>query len=74
MYEAWCAGYVVGVVDTLNLYDTTGERRICLPQTATGDQVRDIVMRYLTEHPESRHLDGAGGAALALEAAFPCKQ
>jgi hypothetical protein len=46
---------------------------VCLPKDIAPEQVRDVVVQYLTAHPETRHVAAASQALLALEAAFPCK-
>jgi Ssp1 endopeptidase immunity protein Rap1a len=65
--SAYCIGYVSGVADTL----TNGT---CIPQTATVGQASDIVVKYLREHPEYRHVPASILAAWALLDAFPCKE
>jgi hypothetical protein len=39
----------------------------------TNEQVKGIVMQYLTAHPEKRDLAAAGEGLIALQAAFPCR-
>jgi hypothetical protein len=45
----------------------------CLQEHVGSDQVRDVVVQYLTAHPETRHQAAAAEALKALLAAFPCK-
>lgn len=42
-------------------------------QGATYEQLRDIVVTWLRNHPETRHLVGASIALTALQQAF-CKK
>ncbi|MCA1338092.1 Rap1a/Tai family immunity protein [Pseudooceanicola marinus] len=44
----------------------------CIPSDATNEQLRDIVVRYLSDHPESRHFPARGLIWNALMEAFPC--
>jgi hypothetical protein len=48
---------------------------VCIPmgEHIKSEQVRDVVVQYLTAHPEIRHEAAAGNALVALQAAFPCK-
>jgi hypothetical protein len=65
--EMVCLGYVEGVAD-----DMEAKRMICLPAHVTTGQLEDIVVRYLREHPESRHLVASELIAGALLETFPC--
>jgi hypothetical protein len=72
---SFCDGYVTGVADSVQLLTDRGAVKVaCLQQHVDGDQVKDIVMQYLTAHPEQQHLGAAGLVFTALEAAFPCKE
>ena len=77
--EAYCKGYVVGVADAIMVANaqmaTVGSMiPTCLPKDhLVAEQVRDVVVQYLTAHPEKRHEAAAGHALVALQAAFPCK-
>jgi len=72
--QFYCLGYMVGVADAFASVRVLGvSKPFCIPNNVTREQVRDVVMQYLTAHPESRHYDGAGEALWALEAAFPCQ-
>jgi hypothetical protein len=82
--RGYCTGYVAGVADALMAVTALKANglaipSVCLPmkgQVEHGvapDQVRDVVVQYLTAHPETRHQTAGGLALLALQAAFPCK-
>jgi hypothetical protein len=64
-----CLGYVLGVADTLG---ATGNA--CIPPGITEDQTKDLVIKYLRDHPESRHLGAASQIGISLMATFPCKK
>jgi Rap1a immunity proteins len=68
--QAFCSGYIAGVVDV------TGQVipgwRSCIPLNVPLTQVTDIAVRYLKEHPEKRHYDAAWLVAAAMGEAFPC--
>jgi len=62
------AGYVSGVVDTLN------GSNFCLSKGVTTGQLMDIVGKFATDHPEIRHLNATPLVVVALERAFPCEK
>jgi Rap1a immunity proteins len=68
--RAWrsleCMSYVQGFLAGFNVGATVGERvakdevapgsvLLCIPDNVTGRQAKDIVVKYLKSHPESRH-------------------
>jgi hypothetical protein len=77
--QAYCTGYVVGVTDAFMAVNGLIANGRTMPSTCppkehlAPDQVRDVVVQYLTTHPEERHLAAAADALRALLAAFPCK-
>jgi hypothetical protein len=68
--KGFCNGYLAGVLDANAL--EVG-KLACLQQNVEADQVRDIVMQFLTAHPETRHLAAAREVLVPLQKAFPCK-
>jgi hypothetical protein len=73
-----CEAYVEGVADTVmgvTALKANGLERpsTCLPKGIPPEQVKDVVMQYLTAHPATRHQAAASEAWSALQAAFPCK-
>jgi hypothetical protein len=44
----------------------------CGPKEATIGQARDVIVKYLRDHPERRHLLFARLAIDAMRQAFPC--
>jgi hypothetical protein len=78
--QGYCNGYAVGVADALMLVNAlqANGRAIpsaCIPlgQHVKAEQIRDVVVQYLTAYPQIRHEAAAGRAWVALQAAFPCK-
>jgi hypothetical protein len=69
----------VGVTDAISAVDAQMKSNgfvpsMCPPREHLApDQVKDIVVQYLTAHPETRHQAAAAEAWQALLAAFPCK-
>jgi hypothetical protein len=60
-------GYVLGVSDVMTEAGTA-----CQPKGATRGQVGDVVSKFLSDHPEQRHLSAAGLVTSAILQAFPC--
>jgi hypothetical protein len=79
-YVLVCMGYVQGVVDAGDqeafLLEADGRTiagfRWCASDRANTKQAVDIVVRYLRDNPQRRHLVAAGLVAEALSQAWPC--
>lgn len=63
--ELYCLGFTTGVYDALGM-------TVCPPPGVTMIQVRDIIVKYVADHPEQRHLPAYHLAHNSLEQAFPC--
>jgi hypothetical protein len=61
-----CYGYVFGV------YDVMSELTVCAPAGVTGQQLVNIVRKYLKENPEDLHHKAASIVNFALAPVFPC--
>jgi Ssp1 endopeptidase immunity protein Rap1a len=71
--QSFCNGYLAGVADALSVFNTMGVGKVaCLQPNTANEQVKDIVIQYLTAHPEKQDLAAAGEGLMALQAAFPC--
>jgi hypothetical protein len=70
-----CAGYTAGVYDMINLLETTNAvpKVHCFPPGVTRLQLHDVVVRYLQENPEQRHVGAAALVRDALQEAWPCR-
>ena len=69
-----CLGFIEGIVnaDDLERWMKSPHSYLCeMPQVTNGQKL-DVIVRYLTDHPETRHYHGAGLALRALQLAF-CK-
>lgn len=66
-----CLLYLTGVADTLEMVapHLTG---ICRPAAVTRDQMFDVVMDWLEQHPAERHRPAAKLIGLAFAEAWPC--
>jgi Rap1a immunity proteins len=75
-----CMGYILGVLDMINTEQNSGniearlpkDEVVCLPQTIDAWQVRDVVKKYLVDHPEERNLHAAQVVWKAVTKAWGC--
>lgn len=63
--------YVAGVIDG-NARLSPVERGYCLPENGTLAQFGDVFLKYLVDHPETRHHPAAFLTRTALRDAFRC--
>jgi hypothetical protein len=74
-----CIGVIQGILMGANLAGSadcpvTASSHWCIPPEATVGQVRDVVVKALREHPETRHNPSSILVANAVIAAWPCPQ
>jgi hypothetical protein len=71
-----CLGYVSGAVDTLQFAGSVKQSPLgfCLPLQPPPEegQFVDIVVQYLTSHPQYRQWGGGQVIYMAMAEAFPC--
>ncbi|MDP3907044.1 Rap1a/Tai family immunity protein [Novosphingobium sp.] len=69
-----CAAFIQGVSGTITgIAEVSGGRKMmCNSERATLGHKIDVVSKFLSDHPESRHHDAGPLAAVALIRAFPC--
>ena len=74
--DMFCLGFVVGVISaytgpyvSLLSAPTT---LFCLPENVSHGQAKDIVKKYMTDHPDRRHFPGESLVFGAIVEAFPC--
>lgn len=71
--ESTCLAYIRGVAEGLKVSEGSGAARLfCLPVGGDYGQARDVVVKYLNDHPEQRHYPAAYLVSFALTQAFPC--
>jgi hypothetical protein len=70
--EGFCLGYLLGLVDSL----INGAAPImCRSESSdhiTLEQNRDIILKYLRDHPENRHCGAIDITCAALRTLFRC--
>jgi hypothetical protein len=77
----YCLGYIAGTADSfktlrfaLEVTKQGGNPTICLPKNATLQQLRDVFLKYVREHPETRHLSADYLATAAWSESFRCEE
>lgn len=73
--RGYCGGYVTGIVDTIESLQSRGilpRDALCIPEESTKGQLVDVVLKYLEQNPERRHLEAGSLVPEALNRAFPC--
>jgi hypothetical protein len=73
--EGYCLGYVTGISDgitTLQMLKPPHWTPICKPDWVTDRQLRDVVVKYLDDHPEDLHEPISLLTVLAMRSAWPC--
>jgi Ssp1 endopeptidase immunity protein Rap1a len=68
-----CLGFVAGIADVMGTGSAILGSKACIPEHGTAAQARDVVKRFLEQHPERRLYFATGLVADALADAFPCK-
>jgi hypothetical protein len=68
-----CIGYIEGVRDEHTVSSAAENLKFVIPSEVSGEQMKDVVIKFLKEHPERRHKHGAVLVVDALAGAFPAK-
>jgi hypothetical protein len=69
-----CAGYLEAIADALETSPLHGGLTACVPTGVQLGQVRDVVMKLLTNAAEIRQWPAETLVAMALAPAFPCSK
>ncbi|QDZ06400.1 hypothetical protein FPZ24_02020 [Sphingomonas panacisoli] len=68
-----CLGLVGGASDMLAaIQGIAGGSSVCTSSNVTLGQEKDVVVKYLSDHPEVRDRSAASIVLVALSQAFPC--
>ena len=68
---SWCAGYVLGLKDTVAVVSAQAGL-FCVPSSATSWQLIEPIVDFAAQHPESQDLHRSALAIQAWTGAFPC--
>jgi len=67
----YCLGFIAGVIGA---HHGKGDESYCPPKGVTLGQEKLIFVKYLNDHPEELHLEGASVFLRAVSKVFPCKE
>ncbi|HEY5129393.1 MAG TPA: Rap1a/Tai family immunity protein [Bradyrhizobium sp.] len=70
VYRSGCDGYLSGYFDALVSVGSPGF--ICTPNGTIIAQAKDVLVRWLSSHPEKRHFAAGVIATGAFMEAWPC--
>jgi hypothetical protein len=62
------SGFAAAMKDKYDL----GRPLFCVPNGVTNDQARKVFLKFMEDHPEQLHENGANLAVISLMKAFPC--
>ena len=75
-----CVGYIQGVYDAGRVLDAATDKRqweggwtSCVPDSVLAGQLKEVVMKWLREHPADWHYEADNLVARAFQEAFPCR-
>jgi hypothetical protein len=63
---AFGLGYVMGIAET------DGQGEFCLPQNFRAGEIKDVIVKFMNDHPEKLHERRVDVAIAALHLGFPC--
>lgn len=64
-----CASFAMGIYDASELFS----QPLHVPSQITASQLHDIVLKYLENHPERRHLPASFLVWTAIREAYPAE-
>jgi len=64
---------VIGAADAIGFWTAVENGESCIPASSQAGQLKDIVVKYLRDHPETRHFEAYALVYVALGQAFNCK-
>ena len=66
-----CDAYLSGVADAIAA-EGPAHAPACIPDAVTGRQLRDVVVKYIHDHPQEQELKAGTIAMHAYAGAFAC--
>ncbi len=70
-----CLGFIMGVLDTITTMQASKQahQQVCVPRGVTAGQARDVLLAYLNQKPQERHLAAASIVWVSMFQAWPCR-
>ena len=78
--EGFCMGFIYGVdegfyaAEFLYRRPKPEEKIYCKPANVTAGQMKDIVIQYLRQNPQTRHQPAGIPVLESFQGAFPCRR
>ncbi len=69
--QGFCLGYTSGIADIL-VHRPVNGFKVCFVEKVSAGQIKDVVSKWLKDHPERRQYGAPGLVANALAEAYPC--
>jgi hypothetical protein len=72
----FCLGRLQGFADGLAVWKIVAPETAttCIPDAVTAGQARDVVVKWLTDNPQDRHLSAGAIVAHTLQRTWPCER
>ncbi len=70
--HSYCEGFITSVADTMGSKYPVFGLRACFYGGTTQQQVREVAIKWLFNHPEKREFGAASLVATALSESFKC--
>jgi hypothetical protein len=70
--DAFCAGYLVAVVDAEDEI-AAAAKQFCVPKGVAVEQLSAIFVKYASAHPDQEYVPAARLARLSLGEKYPCR-
>jgi hypothetical protein len=71
-----CRRYLSGISDAHDTFyrlEFLADKAFCIPDRATNEQLREIFIKYVNEHPQDLGRVASSMAINAFSIAFPCE-
>jgi hypothetical protein len=73
LFEGYCAGYIVGIVQVMQSQGSSAGRRACIPPSSIlRTKFRDLVVDYMQDNRPNLSWPAADVVAQAMAEAYPC--
>ncbi len=70
--HGYCMGYISGIADAMGAGSEVNGYAACFPEGVAAGNLRDVVVRWLSDNPQAQHNNAEELVAEALSVFFPC--
>ncbi len=71
--RGYCMGYISGIADAMGAGSEINGYAACFPKGVTVRDLRDAVVRWLSDNPQEQHNNAEELVAEAFSVFFPCR-